>query len=193
MSPLQFVLAVLLLLATPGPTNTLLSLSGTAVGFRRSMPLMAGEIGGYLCVIVPVATFVAPLLEARPLVGIALKLAAACWILSMAARLWMSGHRNAAAGSISVMQVFTTTILNPKALIIGLAIMPHGPLAMLAPWIVLFCLLVLLAATGWILAGTVLGKAVGGARGAPVLRRVAAVFLVLFSMGMAGTAVAALA
>ncbi len=63
MTLLQFILAILLLLCTPGPTNTLMALGGYSRGWARALPLIGGELGGYLTVIVPVATLRRPLLR----------------------------------------------------------------------------------------------------------------------------------
>ena len=46
--PLLFVLAAMLLLGTPGPTNTLLWVSAATTGTRRSLPLLLGELAGSL-------------------------------------------------------------------------------------------------------------------------------------------------
>ena len=52
--PLLFSLAVLTILGTPGPTNTLLATSGGAVGVKASLPLVPAEAAGYLIAIVAI-------------------------------------------------------------------------------------------------------------------------------------------
>ncbi|HXV29911.1 MAG TPA: threonine transporter RhtB [Sinorhizobium sp.] len=188
MQPLPFVLAILLLLATPGPTNTLLSLSGAAVGPRRSAPLLIVELGGYLTVIVPAATLAAPFLSARPEIGLLLKLVAAAWILLMARSLWRVKAQHAAERPITPGQVFVTTLLNPKALIIALIIMPQVELQAILPWLAGFAVLTVGAGSLWIVAGTLLARLPRTGQHLP--RRIAAGCLVLFSFGMAGSALA---
>ena len=61
--PLAFILAVLGLLATPGPTNTLLAASGAAVGLRRSLHLIPAEVSGYLCSILALALVLGPVAQ----------------------------------------------------------------------------------------------------------------------------------
>lgn len=184
-----FVFAILALLLTPGPTNTLLTVGAAARGLRASLPLLFGELAGYLIVVVPLATIAATLLDGRPALAIALRLAAAGWVLFLAFRLWRlaSTKENRDAGSpVTMGQVFLTTVLNPKAPIIGLVIMPHGPLMEIAPALGLFSLLVAGAGTSFLVLGSLVGRA-------PLLSprlvyRAAAVFLVIFSLGLAGSA-----
>jgi threonine/homoserine/homoserine lactone efflux protein len=184
-----FTFAILALLLTPGPTNTLLTVAAATRGLRASVPLLAGELLGYLAVIVPLATIAAPLLDGRPALAAGLRIAAACWVLFLAVRLWRVSSEQKAerqAAPITIGQVFLTTMLNPKAPIIGLVIMPHGTLAEIAPALGLFSLLVLAAGTSFLTLGHVVGKA-------PVLSprlvyRIAAVFLLLFSAGLVGSA-----
>ncbi len=192
MQPLSFALAILLLLATPGPTNTLLWLSGAAAGMHRSLPLLLGELGGYLTVIVPVAVLAAPLLSAHPEIGLLLKLAAACWILFMAHALWTMKAHTASERPITSGQVFITTILNPKALIVALVIMPQVGLQAMLPWLAAFSALTLSAGSLWIAAGTLLARLSRRPVGPRLPRRIAAACLVAFSFGIAGSALASM-
>ncbi len=184
-----FIFAILALLLTPGPTNTLLTVGAATRGLRASLPLLLGELAGYLAVVVPLATIAAPLLEGRPALAIALRFAAVCWVLFLAIRLWRASSVNLVedgSSSVTIGQVFLTTVLNPKAPIIGLVIMPHGPVAQIAPALGLFSLLVLGAGTGFLVLGALVGRT--PALSPRLVYRVAAFFLAVFSIGLAGTA-----
>ncbi|EUC00723.1 Lysine exporter protein (LYSE/YGGA) [Rhizobium sp. CF080] len=189
----EFTLAILLLLCTPGPTNTLMALGGYARGWLKGLPLIAGELGGYLLVIVPVATLAAPFFDAYPQASVWAKLAAGVWVLYLGYRLWTSEKQAKDAVEISVRQVFVTTVLNPKALIIALVIMPHGGLTQLAPWLALFAGLVLLAANGWIAFGSLMRRTDRFEVKPFVVRRIAAACLVLFAMILASASIQSLA
>ncbi|MEI2298110.1 LysE family translocator [Ensifer sp. MJa1] len=192
MQPLAFALAALVLLATPGPTNTLLWLSGASVGLRRSLPLLIGELGGYLAVIIPAVALLAPFLAAHPQLGLALRLAAACWVLYLAYALWTTDAADSEGAVISVRQVFITTLLNPKALIVALVLLPQTGLAAVSPWIAGFSMLVVIAGSTWISAGAALVQMSKSLPASHLPRRIAAVCLTLFSVGIAGSAIAAM-
>jgi len=66
MDRIAFAAAALSLLATPGPTNTLLATSGAKVGLRRSLPLLGAELGGYLLAILLLRALIGPLMAANP-------------------------------------------------------------------------------------------------------------------------------
>lgn len=192
MNTSQFVLAIAVLLSTPGPTNTLLSLAAYGRGFLPATSLLAGEVAGYLTVIVPVAVLAAPLLDTHPTLLPLVKLAAGAWVLMLAYRLWSRSAAPSAAREIGVAQVYVTTVLNPKAPIIALTIMPHGPFGDILPWLAGFTVLTMTAGTGWLLMGSGLGRAARGAITGRSVRRVAALCLVCFSMALAGASIRAL-
>lgn len=159
MPTLDFFLALILLLGTPGPTNTLLSLAGAATGFWRSLPLLIGEVAGYLTVVVPVTLLAAPWLAAHPSVSLLLKLVACLWVLWLARGLWISGGAGATArAQVTVGQVFVTTLLNPKALVIALALMPHETPERLLPWFLGLAAIIPAAGSLWILLGAGMGR-----------------------------------
>lgn len=194
MTHTQFTFAVLLLLCTPGPTNTLVALGGYSRGWLRALPLSVGEIAGYLLVILPVATVAAPFFAAHPQASLAARLAASAWVLYLGVRLWMSGRTaEDQRHDVSVRQVFVTTVLNPKALIIALVIMPHGSIEVLLPRLLLFAGLVLLAANGWIVLGRLMRSARGFEIGPAAIRRTASVCLLLFAVILAKSSIQSLA
>ena len=57
----SFIIAAVALLATPGPTNTLLATSGAASGFRKSLVLLLVEFLGYLIAIAVLITAMGPI------------------------------------------------------------------------------------------------------------------------------------
>jgi threonine/homoserine/homoserine lactone efflux protein len=174
-----FLVQVLLLLVVPGPTNTLLCLSGREKGFIPSLKLLVGETAGYLVVIVPLVTFLAPLLDERPSISLALKAAAALWILYMASKLWKASGDDASSASVTVRRIFVTTILNPKALVFGLVIFPRGqdiPMHLAA-----FLGTLLPVAILWVGGGAVAGR-FGRYLTGKVFRRLASACLVVFSV-----------
>lgn len=124
MSLPAFALAVFLLLLTPGPTNTLLAISGAARGLKASLPLIGAELGGYLTTILPLVFLAAPMLADEPVAALVIKLASTLWMLMLAARLWNRPPSTSEPGAITVLSVYCTTVLNPKALIVAVALIP---------------------------------------------------------------------
>ncbi len=88
MSLPAFTLAVLLLLLTPGPTNTLLAVAGASRGLKASLPLVFAELSGYLATVSLLVFVAAPWLVGQPIAALAVKLASTVWVLLLAARLW---------------------------------------------------------------------------------------------------------
>jgi threonine/homoserine/homoserine lactone efflux protein len=189
----QFIGAVLLLLLTPGPTNTLIMLAGYAKGWRASAWLSGVELFGYLAVIIPVTLIAAPVAAAFPDAMLWMKILAVAWVLSLSWRLWRSAGPAAHAGDGGVArQVFITTVLNPKAPIIALAIMPQLPFLEVLPWLAVFSVSVLLAANLWLVAGSLVAKGGGALLSPRTVRKMAATGLLCFAAILAGSAVHAM-
>ena len=107
--------------------------------------------------------------------------AAAVWVLWLAWGLWSVPQRMGDLPLVSRHKVFVTTLLNPKGLIFGLVLMPAA--ASLPLGLALFAGLIVLVAATWAAAGAVLPVRAGGAF-PPVLRRAAACWLAVLSVGI---------
>ncbi|MFN7595464.1 MAG: LysE family transporter [Cereibacter sp.] len=188
---LDLIIALMVLLLTPGPTNTLMALAGAERGVRGASGLIAVETCAYLCVVVPLALAGSAVLAAVPGLLPAVTAAAAAWVLWLAIRMWRSPlAAQDASATVTPRRVFLTTLLNPKALVIGLVLMPGPDLPVR---IAVFAGLVCGAATAWIGLGALLVRrgdaAVTGLP--PLLRRSAALWLGLLSAALALRAVLA--
>ena len=157
--PTLFALAVLFVLGTPGPTNTLLATGGAAVGVRRALPLMLGEAAGYTISILAIGLVLGPFIAGIPAAAAVLRLAVGAYLVLLAVRLWRRGAAiPGEARLVTPTQVFVTTLLNPKAIILALGIIPFAS----PRWPAYFgAFLALLAAValGWIALGAGIGRA----------------------------------
>lgn len=177
--PTLFILAVLSLLATPGPTNTLLATSGATVGIGRSLVLLVGELGGYLISIAVLRIVLGPVIAAQPVVGIALKVAVALYLAWIAVALWRRSSSLTGEGAVTLRAVLVTTLLNPKALVFAFGVIPAEH-PMLWAYILAFVVTVPLIGFAWIAVGSAIGAA-SGERHAGIVRKVASVTLVGFA------------
>lgn len=153
MSLIAFLSAVFSLLLAPGPTNTLIGIAGAQGGPRKVAQLMPFELAGYLCAILPLTVFGAPLVAAWPEATVALKIVAALWVLWLAIRLWGIRGAKDADSNVTRRRIFTTTLLNPKALIFALVLLPSPPDPEFLPRLGMFCLALVLVAMLWGTAG----------------------------------------
>jgi len=165
------IIVVALTLALPGPTNALLAIAGTSAGLRRSAHLVMAAILGYGLAVVALISVAAPIIEAIPVAGRVLRLAAAAVLIQIALSLW-SPPALATRESKPVRwgHVFFTTLLNPKALVLAMFVMPQdaaGALVFRPEAAVLLPFLIAVSALGWIGIGAALRSNVanGGASG----------------------------
>lgn len=167
--PTLFLLTVLAILCTPGPTNTLLATAGGTVGFRRALRLVPAEAAGYLLTTLAVGLIIGPVINSSPVLSLGLRLVIGLYLILLAIKLWQHGAMNLVAAPVAPRQVFLTTLLNPKAVIFALVVIPFSATNW---WLyqLAFLAMVITVALGWLQLGAVLGRmagAVGHARLVP--------------------------
>jgi threonine/homoserine/homoserine lactone efflux protein len=178
--PLLFVLAVVSLLATPGPTNTLLATAGAARGVWWAAPLVLAELAGYLTAMAVLRLAIGPLVATTPAFAATLKGLVAVYLVVLAIRLWRLGpFAGTARTPVGAATVFLTTCLNPKALVFTFAILPFGTPAS-ALYLAGFAVMVMQAGLFWVVIGDRLAGRAGFA-GSALVPRLGAAALTLFA------------
>lgn len=178
-----FALASLALLLTPGPTNTILAASSAAMGLRRAWMLPLAEALGYVIAIgafVGAAAYLADMPSALPV----LKVVAAAWLLFSAYKLWTQpAVSEVPQVGEAVRRVFLTTLLNPKAMLVGTIFVPSFLAERPVAGVLLFPCLSVAAGALWM----TLGSAVPGHL-RPYAYKGAAVVIGCFSFAAASSA-----
>ena len=193
MNQVLFIMAVLTVLAMPGPTNALFAASGASVGFKPSLTLPPAGICGYLVSINALDMFIGPVMAQNPLALPMLKILASLWLFYCALKLWRQGaaEYSVAKSLISPRQVFLTTLVNPKTLIFAFAIFPQGSIVELLPYFAEFCGIDLIVACSWIGVGIFLARSAGNMATPLRINRAAALGLGVFATIFASSAVSA--
>lgn len=173
--PLLYLLAVLTILAAPGPTNVLLATGGATSGVMRSLPLLGAALSGYLVTILVVRGVLSPAIAAWPVVGTVLKVTVAAYVAWLALRLWVRPGAVTAPIAVDFRMVFIVTLLNPKAFIFALTVIPLTD-PQLWLYFVAFAVCVLACGLGWLLVGGAIGAAAQG-RHRDTIQRIAALAL----------------
>jgi threonine/homoserine/homoserine lactone efflux protein len=183
MTPLELSFAILALLLTPGPTNTLLFVAGSERGWSRALRLIPAEIAGYLSVTVPLAIAGGQLVASVPALRPAIAVLAGLWVAYLALRLWrLPDPASGGAQAVSARSVLVTTMLNPKALIFGLVLLPSP--TQLTFNILLFATQIALVASAWSGLGAALSARDSRGQGLPLMRRAAALWLAVVSVSL---------
>jgi threonine/homoserine/homoserine lactone efflux protein len=180
--PVLFALMVLTVLVTPGPTNTLLAISGAAEGMRRAYFLIPAEALGYLTAILTLRTVLGPLVGSVPVLVTALRVFVGAYLVWVSWRLWNRGRAEVTKSQqvVTAGQVFLTTLMNPKSVLFALGIIPF-----VAHWylyLLFFHLLAAIVAIAWICGGAVLGRAAQKRARARVIPRMGAIVLGVFAV-----------
>lgn len=183
--PLVFLLAVVIILGTPGPTNTLLATGGATLGIARALPLLIGELVGYAVAITVIRVVLGPAIAAHPTLGIVLKVAVSLYLLFIAVRFWLRSYAPVQTAYVSLRTVLITTLLNPKAILFAVSVFPTETTYL--HWYALgFALILPFCGFCWILIGRSIG--VAARRFTQVVPRIASVVLAGFACFIFSTA-----
>ncbi|WP_202907413.1 LysE family translocator [Sinorhizobium meliloti] len=182
MSYASFLSAVAVLLLAPGPTNTLMALAGAQRGIRLVLRLLPAELLGYFTTVLPLAWLGSNLFERWPASEVMLKVAAATWVMFLAVKLWKRQLEGGVMKEVTARRVYLTTLLNPKALIFGLVLLP-GPLEwQFVPKLGLLCLSAIIVAIAWGLAGALVHIGDAGGTRLGTAHRIASIWLAFVSV-----------
>ena len=182
-----FGLAVLAVLVTPGPTNTLLASSGALVGIVRSLPLLLAELAGYTAGILTAHAVLDPLMSSFAGARTALGCAVGIYLVVVAVRVWRTGL--GMVDVISGRDVLVTTLLNPKGLVFALFIIPWQTPAT-AWYFGLFASILVPVGLSWIALGA-LARHIIPTRKLPLVPRSAAVVIAALGVAVIGLALRA--
>lgn len=189
MTLFEISLAFTGLLFTPGPTNTLLAIAGAERGWRRAAALLPAETLGYLTAIVPLWLLRLWVDPAHGPFGLYVQIAAALWVMWLALKLARSAQmKMTGAGRVGHNQIFLTTLLNPKSLLIALILLPPPTSGAAVQGLAIFVLLVPLVGLVWCALGGLLRQG-AGARGMAWIKRLGALWLGALALGLAHSAI----
>lgn len=126
---IAFTSSYFFIAASPGLCMTLSLSLGIALGVRRSLPMMAGELTGIALVAAASLLGVSALLLGSPTVFAVFKVAGAAYLFWMAWRAWqasavtVTAPAQASPSSLWI-QGFATAVSNPKAWAFNMALFP---------------------------------------------------------------------
>ncbi|MFM0502377.1 LysE family translocator [Paraburkholderia caffeinilytica] len=186
-------IGIVVVLITPGPTNTLLAAAGLRQGVRRSLPLIAAELAGYLVSISVWGHFLAQAAHALPWLPSLLRVAAGVYIAYLAVDMWRAAVAlpDSTQRASGMRTLFVATLLNPKGLLFAGTIFPavafaHWPAYVMA--MLMFACLLGPIALAWIAFGAALGGGKLTWLNPVKMQRGASIVLGVFSLSLAWAA-----
>lgn len=180
---LGYLVASALLLLSPGPTNTLMAVAGAEGGLGRVRNLLLAEVAGYLTAILPLLAFGGFISHDWPQAALAIRLAMAGWVLFLAIKLWAMPAVGLRQNDVRIGRIYVTTVLNPKAWVFALVLIPGGGPDHVMQRLGLLVALIVAAALAWGAGGAALFGGDGKRRRA--IRRAASVWLAVISATLA--------
>jgi threonine/homoserine/homoserine lactone efflux protein len=184
---------IVVVLITPGPTNTLLAAAGLRQGVRRSLPLIVAELAGYLVSISVWGHFLARAAYALPRLPSLLRVVAGVYIACLAVDMWRAAvalpdSTQRASGPPTL---FVATLLNPKGLLFAGTIFPGIAFVQVPAYataMLMFACLLVPIALAWIAFGAALGSGKLTWLNPVKMQRGASIVLGVFSLSLAWAA-----
>jgi threonine/homoserine/homoserine lactone efflux protein len=112
---------------TPGPNNIMVTASGSAFGFRRSVPHLLGVTIGFPIMILAVGLGLGEIVQSNPRIHIFLKYAGAAYLLYLAWRIAQAGRPDsgeAKARPLTFTEAAAFQWVNVKAWMVALSAIP---------------------------------------------------------------------
>jgi threonine/homoserine/homoserine lactone efflux protein len=180
-----FALAALAVLFAPGPTNTLLAMSGAAAGFGKSAKLVLAAMLGYIASTIALSLLVGPVVQTSPVLGVALRLACAAYLVYTAWKLWREGAEPiASARPVPFRDILMATLLNPKSVLLAFVIVPflaQGRVVEATPYLSALLVMIGLAGASWVAIGAAIRSGASRFLTGAIVRRAGAVVLFVFA------------
>jgi threonine/homoserine/homoserine lactone efflux protein len=177
---------VVLVLAIPGPTNTLLATAAATGGVSRSLALLLAELGGYGISISTFLLVVRPIAEAVAFAALSVRGLSSAYLVYLSWKLW-EGDESRAGGQVRFRQVLVTTLLNPKAMVLAFLVFPDPVTERVLVHAALFSVICSCCGFGWILLGGAAGRQFGSFVTPRLFGRGAAVALACFALVAIGS------
>lgn len=109
-------LFIISMTATPGPANMAHLASGQSIGFRKSLPFLAGNAAGLFFMNMSVGFGLGSLIQSNPAITLSVKLAGMAYIIYLAVCIIRSSSAaSAGQGNFSFMHGVLLQFLNPKS------------------------------------------------------------------------------
>lgn len=125
-SMFEMIAGAALILVIPGPTNTLLFVSGLHVRLRTTLPLIATEALGYFIAISSLGFLLASVSGRLLWLQAIIRGGCAAYVGYLALKMWARSHLIKERGDriVNAKEVFVSTLTNPKGLLFASTIFP---------------------------------------------------------------------
>lgn len=183
-------LALLGVLAVPGPTNSLLFQTGVNRGINaRSLQWVGAEWLAYVVQITAWGLTLDWIARDFPWVATLSKAFAVCFLFYISLKLWSMAHGagHDTAPGLSAKGLFIATLSNPKGLFFASFIAPAGTFLSSSDYLVFmfaFTCVVLPVGTAWVMFGACFGSRMSSPRSSRLLNKGVSMVIGLFATGL---------